>query len=291
MVSAQRFINNIAILTDSSSDLGAELAEENGILLLPLQVTANDKTYRDAVDITCSEVIEHVIAHNPVSTSMPLPGDVLDALQALQDHGIHKAVFVLISSALSGTVDMVRMVTRDMPEMQIEVVDTRYTSMLLGYMALEAASHRSTLAIGEYTQHLAKARDGIFGEFVLPSLDHLIRGGRIGLVTAVVGKLLVLKPIIGINQEGRMHTLANALGLKRAYAQMIEMVREFAAEKRFEATVLYANSREACDKMAETLRNLPGQIRVTVRQLGPSMIVHAGPEIMCICMRLLPNGA
>lgn len=285
MVQQNNFTNGIAIITDSGCDLSVQQTEENGILVVPLQVTVDGDTYRDGVEIAAEEVVQLLKEQCPVTTSMPLPGDVTMLFSLLKEYGILKAVAVTISSGLSGTWDMMRLIAHDAP-IDVEVVDTRHLCMAQGYMVLDMAMLRAkNLPIGEYGKHLQASRDNTLGYFVLGSLDYLIRGGRIGLVTAAVGKLLVLKPIISINEEGKTHTMANALGLKRAASQMVAIARNFTAGYRFEATLLYADGREACEAVAEKLREMSGQISVAVRQLGPTLCAHAGPEILAICLR------
>lgn len=281
----KRFINGIAVITDSACDLSPQQAEENGILIVPLQVNVEGTTYRDGIEITSQEVVQLLKEEKRVSTSMPLPGDAELLLTQLSEHGIKKAVVVTISTGLSGTSDMMRLMAKDAP-LEIEVVDTRHLSMAQGYMVLDMAMLRTKdLPIGEYSKHLQSSRDNIMGYFVLESLEYLIRGGRIGVVTAAVGKLLVLKPIISISEEGKTHTIANALGLKRAATQMLGIARNFVADHQFDATILYADSKDACEAAADKLRQLPGLISVAVRQLGPTLSAHTGPEVMAICLR------
>ena len=201
-------LDNIAIITDSSCDLPVDYLKENNIIVLPLHVVYSDGEYRDGINITPQEVYDRFSEEIP-STSMPSPNDVEDALNEVRRRGLKKALFVLISSGLSGTFNTVSMVCKQQKDIEIEIVDSRYLSMGLGYMVMDAVDRaKEGMDLGEFTEALKEDRKNISGFYCIPTLDYLIKGGRIGLVAGTVGKLLNIKPIISVNEEGKYYTMA-----------------------------------------------------------------------------------
>ena len=279
--------NRIAIITDSACDLPEEYVRENDVYVLPLLLIYSDGEYRCGRDISGAEVLERLPREVP-STSQPSPHDIEEIFASLRERGISRAVFVLISSGLSGTYNMARLACEAHPDIEVELFDSRYLSMCLGYFVMRAVELRSEgLEFGRYAEALEAYRPYVKGYFYVPTLDYLIRGGRIGLVAGTVGKLLNIKPIISCNAEGRYYTMSKAPGARRALTCLCERARDIAGGAECDVSVLHGCAPEDARRVMEGIKSMCAVRHERLYELGASLLVHTGPGMLAVCMRLL----
>ena len=127
------------IVTDSSCDLSDEQLSRYGIRMISLRIVCQNAEYRDRIDIQEDELYE-LLTHELPKTSLPLPEDVSALYESLAQEGVTDVIHISISSGLSGTFNMVRMITQDFESrMRVHMVDSRTLSMGLGMMVLAAA--------------------------------------------------------------------------------------------------------------------------------------------------------
>lgn len=277
----------IAIVTDSSCDLPQEVLDSyEHLYVLPLRLIYPEGEYRCGVDITSEEVLARMEREEVPTTTLPAPEDVDRVFASLHAKGIRRAVFVMISSGLSGAYNMVRLMCEDHPEVASLVYDTKILSMGLGYMVMNAIELvQAGVAFEEMEAQLGRLRPDVDGFFYVSTLDYLIRGGRIGLVLGTVGKLLNLKPIISVNEEGKYYTKATCIGARRAPGLMKGLVSAFTQGRNFELSVMNGGAAQQAAKLLEELKALPGLIRGQLLPLGPALVVHTGPGMMAVVVR------
>ncbi|MDD4797152.1 MAG: DegV family protein, partial [Eubacteriales bacterium] len=207
--------NRIAIITDSGCDLPDEMLREHGIPMLSLRILFRDGEYRDRIEITAEEVYARLDDEMP-QTSLPHTKDVLDLLKNLAAQGYTDVIYVAISSGLSGTKNMVEMLSADFTQLRVHVYDSRALSFEQGYLVLEAVQGvRQGWDVATILKHLQTMREGILGMFVVRTLEYLKKGGRIGRVEGTLGQLLDIKPVIGLDENGVYYGLFKARGFQR----------------------------------------------------------------------------
>ncbi|NLP18533.1 MAG: DegV family protein [Firmicutes bacterium] len=278
----------IALLTDSTSDLGAEAIEKYGIKVLPLKVVYADRQYEDGIDITPEEVYATIDEENP-KTSVPTPFEAQQMLARLRDEGFTHVLAVHISSGLSGTAEMVKMVSQDFKDLVVEVIDSRSLSMGLGYIILEAGrwleKKMSFAQIVERARNLVD-RSKVF--FVVGTLEYLQRGGRIGRVSATLGEFLNVKPIISINKEGVYYTYKKIRGRRRSIDELFSIAREFIEKQKCRVAVMHGACPEEAAYLVKKVEELATVVELVTGPLGPVMGVHAGPGLLglviCPCL-------
>ena len=182
------------IVTDSSCDLSDEQLSRYGIRMISLRIVCQNAEYRDRIDIQEDELYE-LLTHELPKTSLPLPEDVSALYESLAQEGVTDVIHISISSGLSGTFNMVRMITQDFESrMRVHMVDSRTLSMGLGMMVLAAARALEEGATPEEAIERAQTvRRNQLGMFVIRTLEFLRKGGRIGKVEGVVGSLLQIR--------------------------------------------------------------------------------------------------
>lgn len=274
----------IAIVTDSSCDLSDEQLNEYGIRMISLRVVCQNAEYRDRVDIQEDELYELMTKELP-KTSLPLPEDVSELYRQLEAEGYTDVIHLSISAGLSGTYNMVRMITEDFADrMTIRVVDSKTLSTGLGMMVLEAAQALRNGATPEQAVEAAqKARKTQLGMFVIRTLEYLRKGGRIGMVEGVVGSLLQIKPIIYVDDDGVYQTLAKARGFKGAVDTMVQEAKRFFGDSKVKLSVVNGHVPEDAAALMERLK---GEFDLSdgafIAQVSPVLAIHTGSGLLGI---------
>ncbi|MCI6378530.1 MAG: DegV family protein [Clostridiales bacterium] len=272
------------IVTDSSCDLSDEQLSRYGIRMISLRVVCQNAEYRDRVDIQEDELYDLLTRELP-KTSLPLPEDVTRLYEALAEEGVENVIHISISSGLSGTYNMVRMITEDFQDrMRVLMLDSKTLSTGLGMMVLAAAQALEAGATPEEAIEKAQSvRKTQLGMFVIRTLEFLRKGGRIGLVEGVVGSLLQIKPIIYVNDDGVYQTLAKARGYRGAVDTMVQEVKRFFGDAKVNLSVVNGKAHEDAEelmaRLQEELNIAPGAF---ISPVSPVLAIHTGPGLLGI---------
>lgn len=272
------------IVTDSSCDLSDEQLAKYGIRMISLRVVCQNAEYRDRIDIQEDELYELLTRELP-KTSLPLPEDVTSLYEELEQSGVTDVIHLSISSGLSGTFNMVRMITEDFQDrMNIHMVDSKTLSTGLGMMVLEAARALEGGATPDEAVAAAQSvRKTQLGMFVIRTLEFLRKGGRIGLVEGVVGSLLQIKPIIFVNDDGVYQTMAKARGYKSAVDTMIQEAKRFFGGAKIRLSVVNGKAQADAEALLERLKGeLAVQDDAFIAKVSPVLAIHTGPGLLGI---------
>ena len=181
-------MSDIAVVTDSTSDIGTELAKQLDITVIPLSIIYRGVVYKDGVDLTPSEfypMLEEAGDGELPTSSQPSPQEFLDIYKPLIDSGKEILSFH-ISKGLSGTVDAAKMAASQLAPDRIHVVDTQSISFGIAGQAIEAARlAREGFSAQEILQKVSEIKDQSEVLFSLDTLYYLERGGRIGKLSLI----------------------------------------------------------------------------------------------------------
>ncbi len=269
----------LGIVTDSACDLPEEIVRAHGIRIVPLELVAGDKTYRDRLDISAEEfarAMERNDAH--LTTSQPSPGAFLNGFQdAAQD--AESLIVVSLASALSGTFRSAENAARMMEETPIHVVDSRGLSLLQGLLVVKAAElAERAMKPEEIVTELDRVRDqsGVF--VTVDRYDRLMASGRVGRGTALVGSSLSVKPIISVDSEGRVVREGQALGRRRVLPAVMKLlenaVPRVVEDVRF--GVVHVGCPEVVDPVCDALRARWGEVEILTAPATPVIANHVG---------------
>ena len=283
-------MQKIAMITDSGCDLPESYVKQfENLFVIPLVVRLDDGEYRSGVDIDTEQLLERMEKGETAKTSLPDPGGLDELLAELKEKGFTHIAFVLMSSALSGTVNMVRLACQQHKEFETFVYDTKVLSMGLGYIVMSAMEQLDAGAsFEELEQALPKIRENVDCMFFLPTLEHLVAGGRIGRVAGMVGKLLNIKPIIGCDENGVYYPRATAVGARRTVQTVKRILSDFTAGKNFELAVVRSGALADARKLLDELREIPGILADQILPLGPALAAHVGRGMLAVCARRQP---
>jgi DegV family protein with EDD domain len=276
----------VKVVTDSSSDIPPEVAQELGITVIPLYVRFGDEVYRDGVDISADQFYDK-LAHSrtPPKTSTPSPGDfaeIYNKLAAETDSIISIHLSPRYSSALNAA-----MVAKDyVPEgCTVKVIDSKSVSMGCGLVAMAAAREAKTGASLEQamqTVNQAIWRTHIVG--MIADINYLLRGRRLSLPGAhlLLGKLgtwLHFKLVGEIYEAGQVRGRGMYFSEAKALERLEQCVTEFQSIE--EIAILYARKPEWAQNIAERITSVPKE-QIHISRLSSATGVHGGPKAMAI---------
>ena len=280
--------HKIAILTDSGTDVPEEFSKSHGIFTLPLSIQFSDGLYLDGVSITPEEVYNRLPREIP-KTSLPSAEAILYTLQEIRESGVETLFIITISSALSGTFNLMRLTSHDVPELDCRLIDTKNIGIGAGFTVMRAAEMIDAGASADEIEAalccLVKSTK-VF--FCLPTLEYLANGGRIGRVTATVGSLLDVRPIISCNEEGVYYTVQKARGAVRALAAALQNAADYAKGHAYHLAIAHGGVPELAAHVEAQLAGLIHSARSYVRtQVSPALGVHTGPGLIGIGVQRL----
>jgi len=277
----------VALVTDSTALLAPEVAEQRGIVVVPLQVVVGSKAYDEGVHpaATSDRIAEVLRQGSAVSTSRPTPAVFLEAYERACAAGAEQVLSIHLSAEMSGTFESAQLAARDAPR-PTRAVDTRQLGPATGYAVLAAADVLDRGGSVEEAAGAALARaDGTTSLFYVDTLEHLRRGGRIGAAAALLGSALAVKPLLEI-VDGRIATREKVRTSARALSRLEELAVTAADGHQVDVAVAHLDSPERAETLAEHLRrrlsdNLSGR-DVPVGEVGPVIGAHVGPGMVAV---------
>ncbi len=269
----------VAVVTDSTAYLPPGVVERYGIEVVPLYVILAGRSGAEGIDVSPRDVaMTLAVRGQHVSTSRPTPGDFVAAYRRCLDAGADRLVSVHLSAELSGTSDAARLAATQVGEHLVQVVDTRSAAMGSGFAVLAAARVAATgqplEAVAEVARRTA-AETRTF--FVVETLEHLRRGGRIGPAAALLGSALAVKPVLHV-VDGTVVPLEKVRTSARALSRLVQRAAEAAGERPVALAVHHLAAPERADRLATALRErIPVVTEVHVSELGAAIGAHVGP--------------
>jgi DegV family protein with EDD domain len=275
----------IRVVTDSACDLTEELASAADITIVPLTIRFGDEELSDRKELSPEEFWRRCKgAATLPETAAPSPGAFQDAFEAAAGDGYDGVICLTISSGVSATYQSALAAAEAMSSrIPVRVVDTRTLSMGQGLMCLAVAE---AAAAGTGLDELASLADDLVGRTrlfgVVDTLDHLQRGGRIGGLTALVGSMLSIKPVIEVKdgvveQESKQRTRARSL------QYLTDLVKR---EAPLDRLAVADGAAADIDVVLGQLKGIEVAHEMLVVQLGPVVGTHAGPGTIGVCFVL-----
>ncbi|QRN85426.1 DegV family protein [Clostridia bacterium] len=267
----------VRIIVDSATDMPEKLRKKHDILMVSLQVTVGDKSFRDWTELGPEELYDW-LAREPIApvTSQPVTSDWYEVLDGCEKRG-EDVLIITMSSALSGTYSGAMLAIKNYPEMNIEVCDCRTASLGNALIALELVKKRDAGAsLGELVEEFKQLNERIHTYVVVGSMEMLKRGGRISATSAMLGNILNIKPILLINEEGKLEPLEKVRGWKKAHDFLVQRYKEF-AEPGAPVALASANNPDEVDRMAAGILGYDPKVDIHKMEIGAVIGSHVGP--------------
>lgn len=285
-------MNKMKIFTDSTADLPPALAEQLGITVIPMTTTFGQQVYRDGIDLTNREFYQKLSASDILpTTAQQTPAELLEHYEAGSADG-SAIIAIHLSSGLSGTVQSALMARKLLPAgRDVTVIDSLGASMGQGLLAVKAARLASAgVDKNEIVRELENMKKRLHQVFTLDTLKYLQKGGRINRVQAVMGSLLDIKPILHINEEGKIDQLDKVRSRKAALRRLTSLIEENGRElERRTVGISHACCLDDAENLAAQIRNNFGVKDIIIGEVGAVIGTHVGEGCLALFFEGIEN--
>jgi DegV family protein with EDD domain len=285
---------NVAILTDSTASIPEEILQCLHIRTVAYYIHRGQEVLRDLVTIQRDEFLRWMMTARFVpTTASPGPGDYFEAYKQLVEAGTREIISIQMTSKASGgfqAATVAQTMMRDeAPDVRIEVIDTRNVSLCQGWMVIEAA--RAALAGLSLDCITATVKRMIPLSHMIQTADtlkYLYMGGRIGKAQQLLGSMLNIKPLIGI-EDGVIVPLGRAHSRGQAYQQMAELVAEVIGKGKAKVAYVHAGAQQEAEKIRTLVESKVEVVESLIGELSPALAVHTGPGMAGLCYYLIKD--
>jgi DegV family protein with EDD domain len=271
----------VAVVTDSTAYLPAELRGSYDLTVVPLTVVINGVEGLEGLEIQPAEVARALGARrSAVSTSRPAPSQFTAAYRRLLDAGADGVVSVHLSAKLSGTFEAASLAAAELGD-QVRVVDSGTTAMGLGFAALGAAT---TAGQGQDLETVRRSAvqhaSQVSTLFYVDTLEFLRRGGRIGAASALLGTALSVKPILHV-VDGSIVVRDKVRTAGRALAKLVDLAVEASGEGEVDIAVHHLEAPDRAAALADAVAmRLGDRLRdCYITEIGAVVAAHVGPGL------------
>jgi len=274
----------VAVITDSTAYLPADVLEQMHISVVPVQVVIGGESFDEGTAVSSRTVADALREWRPVTTSRPSPQGFLEAYEAAAGCGAEAVVSIHLSGAMSGTVTSAQLAADQAP-LPVRVVDSRSIGMAMGYAVVRAAEVAAAAGSAEEVAGAAAARAAASSAFFyVDTLEYLRRGGRIGAAAAMLGSALSIRPLLHV-VDGRIAPLEKVRTTSRALARLEEIAVDQAGQGQVDVAVHHLASPHRADQLAARLRSrIPGLRELLVSEVGAVVGAHVGPGMIAVAL-------
>ena len=283
-------MNTFSIVTDSSCDLPAPMAQEMDLTVLPLAFVMQGKEYYNYLDereIPLHTFYEALRAGQPCTTSAVNVAEYTQAVEPILQEG--KDVLILaFSSGLSSTYQASVLAAGELrekyPDRKIYTVDTLCASLGQGLLVyLAAQEQRKGKSIEEVRDWAEETKLHLCHQFTVDDLHFLKRGGRISATTAVVGSMLQIKPVLHVDNEGHLINVGKARGRQASLKALVDKMEKTVTEEgRKTVFISHGDCRKDAVTVADMVRERFGTQDIRINFVGPVIGAHSGPGTLAL---------
>ena len=264
----------VRIITDSAADFEPRELEQLKIACIPLKVMFGDAEYEENLSLSKDQFYELLLANHDVpKTSQASPQILLELFEEAKNRG-DEAIYISLSSALSGTYQTA-MMTRNMVDSEAcHVFDSRNATggqrILVEYAAKLRDEGKSA---PEIIAALEDVRERIVLFACIDTLEYLYKGGRISHTVYKLGTLANIKPIITVEPNGGIGVPAKAMGMRKGMDMLCKHLAN--PDPGFPVYAMFTNHRSVAETLAQKMGNVDDG---HIIQVGAAIGSHIGPD-------------
>ncbi len=281
-------MSNVAVVTDSTASVPEALIQSLNIKTVAYYLHRGQEVLRDLVTIQRDEFLRWLTtAKVAPTTAAPGPGEWLEAYEDLAKAGAGEIVSIHLSSGISAgyeaALNAKRMLEEKQPKVKLEVIDSRNAALCQGWMAIEAArAAHAGARLAEVVEQVKKLVPISHMIQTADTLRYLYLGGRIGRAQSLLGSVLNIKPLIGL-EDGVIVPLGRTHSRHQAYAAMADMVAATIGKGKARIGYLHAGALEEAKKVKEMVEAKVQVVESIIGELSPVLAVHTGPGMAGLC--------
>jgi DegV family protein with EDD domain len=273
----------VKIITDTTSGILSDYAKQHGVPVIPQIINIGDHSYYEGVDIDNAKFMDELRAAPELpKTAAPPPELFVDEFRWMVPLG-EPILCIHPSAEVSGTVRSALMAAKEFPEADIRVIDTRTLGSPLASLvklAIEWAEAGASADEIEISLLQMIPRSRIY--FLVSTLEYLIKGGRIGGASALLGSMLQIKPIL-VFKNGVVDQFEKERTYKRAYARLKQIASEQCPRNGTGyLSIMHADVPEKAQTLSDELCNEFGLSSIPILDVPPAIVTHGGPGILAV---------
>jgi DegV family protein with EDD domain len=275
---------SVGILTDSTSDIPKDICEKYDIEVIPLKVIFDKETFKDYIDIMPEEFYKKLkVSEKLPKTTQPTPAEFIQFYKNMAEK-YDSIISIHISEKMSGTVASASSAKASLPDLDITIIDSKMTSIVTGYVVMEAAKAAKEGKGKEETIDMINNMLGKIRILFLPkTLEYLRKGGRIGAAKSLLAVALKIQPILTL-EDGEVAPYKNVRHWNRAKQQLIDIYKNVFNVKEGGVVIIghSDNIDEAKDievRVKEALK--PKEVYTWI--IGSVIGTHLGPGAVALC--------
>lgn len=289
---AQRGLNmgNYVIVTDSTTDLPADLLKTSQIEVIPMLFNLDGREYRnypDGREIGFGAFYDRLRAGSQAGTVQLNISELTDIFERYLKRGLD-LLYIAFSSALSGTCNSAMLAAEELshkyPDRKILVVDSLSASMgegLLVYLAAE--QKRGGADIDQVYRFVCDNRLKLCHWFTVDDLNHLKRGGRLTATAALLGTVLGIKPVLHVDDNGRLVPVGKIRGRRQSIEQLVDKMDQTAIDPEHQTIFIsHGDCADDARYLEELVRRKFGIGRIVTNFIGPVIGAHSGPGTLAL---------
>lgn len=280
-------MNKYVIITDSSSDLTCEILGDPEVVYLQLDVLMDGEPSRANCDVDIKDFYAKLRAKKNATTSAVNIDKFLDTFDKYLSEG-YDVLYLGFSSGLSGTFNAGFVAAKELsekyPERKIFAVDTLAASLGEGLLVYHAVNMKNAGAdIDSVRDYIEENKLKLCHWFTVDDLFFLKRGGRINAATAIVGSMLSIKPVLHVDNKGRLISVSKARGRKAALDALFDRMKETAIDPEKQIVFIsHGDCLEDAQYLADRIKNELGSPEVKLGYVGPVIGAHSGPGTIAL---------
>ena len=275
------------IITDTCCDFPQEMYKELGLGVITLSVLYKDVLYREYTEQWLKDLFDGLRNGERATTSAVNPEEWASVIEPVLQEG-KDALVLAFSSGLSTTYQSAVIAADDLmekyPGRKVNVVDTLCASLGQGLFVWYACQKRDAgMSLEELTAWCEETKLHLCHWVIADDLMYLKRGGRVSAATAVAGTLLQIKPVIHVNDEGKLISVGKARGRKAAIQTLCNKVGELGIPGANDTIfICHGDCLEDAQTLEAMLKEKYGTKKVFIYYIGAVIGSHAGPGTMAV---------
>ena len=277
------------IVTDTGSDLPKSYIDaREAFRVLPITITLDGKTVvPDGTEAFAQEIYAQLRAGKVITTAQINAHAWKEAFEPLLQAG-QDVLAIVFSSGLSGTCQAAMLAAQELrpryPERQLEVIDSLGASMGQGLLVHYALENRAQgLSLADNAQWVRQHVLKLAHWFTVDDLMFLLRGGRVSAASAYLGTMMRIKPILHVDDEGKLIPREKVQGRKRSIRRLLEKMKEHAVDPQEQVVFIsHGDCQEEAQRLADMIRQELHPKDVYIGMIGPVIGAHAGPGTIAL---------
>jgi len=280
--------DKFVLMTDDSCDLPREFLEEQGIPTLCLSYIIDDVQYK-ANELPLEQFYALLRSGKTSATAQVNVDEARSLFESFFKQGLD-VFYIAFSSGLSGTCSSAQVAAKslvsDYPDRRAVVIDSLAASMGQGLLVYKANElYRAGATIDELFKFIEDTRDFVAHSFTVDDLMHLHRGGRVSKASAIAGSMLGIKPVLHLNNEGKLINIDKVRGRKAALQRIVDNALKWCEGTENDMFMIsHGDCLNDAEYVAELLKKRTGISKYMINFVGPVIGSHSGPCTVALFM-------